>query len=121
MPTDAKPLFRLDALRHRLAAFNLPTSSASARPKLGNWTKLLSSKAAEKMKETELLGDFLRDVFGELLGYVGAASGSPVYTLKRESLVQVDGKFADAALGRFTLADAGADFVVVLEGKGPRD
>jgi hypothetical protein len=58
MPTDAKPLFRLDALRSRLAAFNLPTSSASARPTLGNWTDLLSSKAAEKMKETELLGDF---------------------------------------------------------------
>ena len=47
MPTDAKPLFRLDALRPRQAAFNLPTTSASARPKLGNWTDLLSSKAAE--------------------------------------------------------------------------
>jgi len=35
--------------------------------------------------------------------------------------VQVDGKFADAALGRFTVADAQADFVVVIEGKGPRD
>jgi hypothetical protein len=60
-------------------------------------------------------------VFGDLLGYVGPASGLPVYILKRESLVQVDGKFADAALGRFTLADAQAEFVVVLEGKGPRD
>src|SRR5207244_225166 len=53
--------------------------------------------------------------------YAGPASGSPIYTLKRESLVQVDGKFADAALGRFTLADGQADFVVVIEGKGPRD
>src|SRR2546421_1643854 len=119
MPTDAKPLFRLDALRNRLAAFNLPTTSVSVRPKLGHWTELLASKAAERMKETELLGDFIRDVFGDLLGYVGPASGSPVYTLKRESLVQVDGKFADAALGRFTLADAQADYVVVMEGKGP--
>jgi hypothetical protein len=39
------------------------------------------------MKETELLGDFIRDVFGDLLGYAGPASGSAVYTLKRESLV----------------------------------
>ena len=60
------------------------------------------------MKKTELLADFLRDVFGDLLGYVGPASGLPVYTLKRESLVQVDGKFADAALGRFTQADGQA-------------
>jgi hypothetical protein len=73
------------------------------------------------MKETELLGDFINDVFGDLLGYAGPASGSPVYTLKRESLVQVDGKFADAALGRFIVADAHADFVAVIEGKGPRD
>src|SRR5258708_27004085 len=73
------------------------------------------------MKETELLGDFLRDVFGDLLGYIGPASGSAVYTLKRESLVQVDSKFADAALGRFTLADGRTDFIVVIEGKGPRD
>src|SRR5258708_18809170 len=73
------------------------------------------------MKETELLGNFIRDVFGDMLAYVGLASGAPVCTLKRDSLVQVDGKFADAALGRFTLADAQADFVVVIEGKGPRD
>src|SRR5207248_10837476 len=127
---DAKPLFRTDALRNRLTAFSLRPASAAALPKLGHWTDLLASKAAEKMKETELLGDFFRDVFGDLLGYVGPASGSPVYTLKRESLVEVDGKFADAALGRFTLDALGAglptaptqsDFIAVIEGKGPRD
>jgi methylase of polypeptide subunit release factors len=121
MPADAKPLFRLDALRAKMSLYSMPSAVASARPKLGNWTDLLASKAAEKMKETELLGDFIRDVFGDLLGYDSPASGKPVYTIKRESLVQVDGKFADAALGRFTLADAQADFVVVIEGKGPRD
>jgi len=121
LPVEAKPLFRPDVLRSKLAAFALPSASAKARPKLANWTELLSSKAAEKMKETELLADFIRDVFGDLLGYAGPASGSAVYTLKRESLVQVDGKFADAALGRFTLADGQTDFIVVIEGKGPRD
>ncbi len=75
MPTDAKPLFRADALRTRLAAFALPAASTSARPKLSNWTDLLSSSAAERMKETELLGDFIRDVFGDLLGYLGQAFG----------------------------------------------
>ncbi len=71
------------------------------------------------MKETELLPDFLRDVFGALLGYTGPADGGDLYTLKREALVQVDGKYADAALGRF---GAGASAVLVaVEGKGPRD
>ncbi|MSU80236.1 MAG: class I SAM-dependent DNA methyltransferase [Gemmataceae bacterium] len=121
MPADAKPLFRSDALRPKLSAFTPSAAVAAARTKLGHWTDLLSSKAAEKMKETELLADFLRDIFGDLLGYTGPASGAATYTLKRESLVQVDGKFADAALGRFTLADASSDFVVVIEGKGPRD
>jgi len=121
MPADAKPLFRPDALRPRLNAFTPAPAVANARGKLRNWNDLLSSKAAEKMKETELLGDFIRDVFGDLLGYVGPASGSPVYTIKRESLVQVDGKFADAALGRFPLADGQAAYTLVIEGKGPRD
>jgi hypothetical protein len=92
MPTDPKPPFRLGALRPKLAAFTLPAEAAGARPKLGNWKSLLHSKAAEKMKETEVLGDFLRDVFGDVLGYVGPVSGAPVNSIKRESLVQVDGK-----------------------------
>ena len=37
-----------------------------------------------------------QNVFGETLGYTGPAGGSTDYTLKRESLVEVDGKFADA-------------------------
>ena len=81
MPTDPKPLFRPDALRPKLAVFTLPPAAAGARPKLGNWKSLLHSKAAEKMKETELLGDFLRDVFGDVLGYAGPALGVPVYLL----------------------------------------
>ena len=90
MPTDAKPLFRADALRPKLNAFALPSAAANAKSTLGKWNELLSSNAAERMKETELLPDFLSEIFGSLLGYAGPASGAPVYTLKRESLVQVD-------------------------------
>jgi hypothetical protein len=83
MPTDPKPLFRPDALRPKLAAFALPPAAAGARPKLGNWKSLLHSKAAEKMKETELLGDFLRDVFGDGLGHAGSASSATVNSIKK--------------------------------------
>ncbi len=62
-----------------------------------------------------------RDVFGQVLGYTGPAAGRRRYTLKREATVQVDGKFADAALGRFSTADDGAEYIAAVEGKGPRD
>ena len=117
MPIDAKPLFRPDAVRPKLAGFVLPAAADAAIAKLANWSNLLGSKQAEGMKETELLADFIRDVFVDLLGDVPLPAAS--YTLKREALIKVDGKFADAGFGRF---DANhATFAAVLEGKGPRD
>jgi hypothetical protein len=40
---------------------------------------------------------------------------------KREALIQVSGKQADAALGRFALGGDEPRFIAVVEGKGPRD
>ncbi len=117
MPADVKPLFRPDALHPRLAEFTVPPAVIAARPKLAEWVKLLASDAGKKKKETELLADFLRDVFVDVLGYTPPPAAA--YTLKRESLVQVDGKFADAGLGRF--GGEKDQFVAVLEGKGPKD
>jgi hypothetical protein len=71
MPTAAKPLFRPEALRPKLSAFTLPPAAAAARIKLAHWSKLLGTKKAEGMKETELLGDFIADVFVHILGYTG--------------------------------------------------
>ena len=121
MPSSAKPLFRPEALRPKLFTFTVPPTAAAARIKLGHWAKLLGTKKAEAMKETELLGDFLADVFVHLLGYTGPAGGADRYTLKREATVEVDGKFADAALGRFSTAGDGPEYIAAVEGKGPRD
>jgi methylase of polypeptide subunit release factors len=121
MPTAAKPLFRPEALRPKLSAFTVPSAAAAARIKLTHWAKLLGTKQAEAMKETELLADFITEVFGQLLGYTGPAGGAERYTLKREATVQVDGKFADAALGRFSTAGDEPETIAAVEGKGPRD
>ncbi|MFL5339061.1 MAG: Eco57I restriction-modification methylase domain-containing protein [Gemmataceae bacterium] len=121
MPTEAKPLFRPDAMRPALSNFTLPPAAVAARPKIVNWATLLASTKADAFKETELLPDFLTDLFVYLLGYVGPASGSDAYTLKREATVEVDGKFADAVIGRFSSAGAAPAFVAAIEGKGPRD
>ncbi|MFO0800572.1 MAG: Eco57I restriction-modification methylase domain-containing protein [Gemmataceae bacterium] len=119
MAVEAKPLFRPEAVRPVVESVALMPASAPPRVKLGKWATLLSSPATDKKKETELLPDYLRDVFVELLGYTGPADGGAVYTLKREALVQVDGKYADAALGRFGATDAAV--LVAIEGKGPKD
>ncbi len=117
MPADIKPLFRPEAVRPKVAAFTLPPLAVAGRAKLTVWAKLLGSGKADKQKETELLSDFLRDVFVELLGYVGPPATAT--SIRREALVQVDGKRADAGFGRF--GGAAAEFVAVLEGKGPND
>src|SRR5262249_48379588 len=49
------------------------------------------------------------------------ATAADHYTLKREATIQVDGKFADAAFGRFSAGGEAPEYVAVLEGKGPRD
>ncbi|HJT79252.1 MAG TPA: N-6 DNA methylase, partial [Gemmataceae bacterium] len=121
MPTAAKPLFRPEALRPKLAAFAVPPQAAATRTRLAGWAHLLGSRQAEAMKETELLAEFVSDVFLQVLGFTGPAGAGESYTLKREATVAVDGKFADAVLGRFSTAGKPPEYVAVLEGKGPRD
>ena len=91
-----KPLFRPEAIAPKLRSFILPERCAAVRPKLIDWAKKLVSGKLDKKKETELLPDYLSDIFSGLLGYAGPVSGSgtDAYTIKRESLVEVDGKRA---------------------------
>jgi hypothetical protein len=117
MPAEIKPLFHPAAIRDALKAFTLPHAAVAARAKVQEWAKQLGSKKLDTKKETELLPAFVADVFEAALGYTRPPADP--YTLKRESLIEVDGKFADAGLGRFT--SKGDTFAAVLEGKGPRD
>lgn len=110
MPSEARPLFRADVLRPKLLCFRLPAAATDALKKLSHWIDLLAGNKAEAMKETELLPLFISDLFEDLLGFTGPASGEATYTLKREALIQVDGKYADAALGRFAVGAGEAAF-----------
>jgi hypothetical protein len=118
LPVERKPLFRPDVLRQHLAAFAAPPRAEAFRPKLHAWADLISSGKADKLNEKELLPDFLTDFFQTLLGYTGPAGGSDLYTFRREKLVEVDGKFADAVIGHF---DGSARPVAAVEGEGTRD
>ena len=119
MALESKPLFHPEVLRQQVRSFNLPERVGDWQPKLQHWAGLIASGRADDFKETALLPDFLSDIFCGLLGYTGPAESPDTFTFSRERHVEVDGKVADAVLGRF---QKGKDqFVAVLEGKGARD
>lgn len=119
MPTILKPLFRPDVLRPHLTSFALPEHVERSRAKLERWAELVASRQADALKERELLPAFLTDFFNGILSYTGPSDSPGDYTISREQIIQVDGNFADAVIGRFRRT--GSEFVVALEGKGPKD
>jgi hypothetical protein len=118
VPIQPKLLFRPDVLRPKLDAFVVSHAAESHRGGLVKWRDLIASKKIDEFKEVAILPGFLEDVFRGLLGYTSPADSPDRYTFSREQHVQVDGKFADAALGVF---NGVPKFLAVLEGKGPLD
>jgi methylase of polypeptide subunit release factors len=119
MAVESKPLFHPEVIRQHLRHFTLPDSVAAFQPKLEQWAEKITSGAADALNEKQLLPDFLTDFFITLLAYTGPVSAGDSYTLSREKLVEVDGQWADAVLGRFE--DGNQSFTVALEGKSTRD
>jgi hypothetical protein len=119
MALESKPLFHPEVIRQQVRAFSLPECVVDWQPKLQHWAGLIASGRADDFKESALLPDFLTDIFCGLLGYTGPAASADSFTFSRERHVEVDGKVADAVLGRFQKDKE--KFVAVLEGKGARD
>lgn len=119
MAVESKPLFHPEVIRQQVRSFKLPERVAELQPRLQHWADLITCGRANDFKETDLLPDFITDIFCNLLGYTRPAGPSDTFTLSRETHVEVDGKFADAVLGRFH-KDC-KEFFVALEGKGTRD
>jgi hypothetical protein len=101
MALESKPLFHPEVIRQQVRAFNLPERVGDWQPKLQHWAGLIASGRADDFKETALLPDFLTDIFCGLLGYTGPAESPDTFTFSLERHVEVDGKVADAVLGRF--------------------
>ena len=120
MPVERKPLFRAEILAPRAAALHLePAEVGHGRDILRRWAELTTSPRADALTESELLPDFLTEVFYKILGYRGPSEAGEHYTLSREKRVEVDGQFADAVLGEFGRGPARP--LVAVEGKGARD
>ena len=114
---DYRHLFRPEVIRPKISHLILPKQVHEGQGKLDQWARLITNREIEHHKETELLPGFLQDIFQGLLGYIGQPADN--YSLRREALVKVDGKFADAALGRFSKGESVN--LAAIEGKGPRD
>ena len=76
MPTEIKPLFHPAAIRDAMKAFTLPPAAVAARAKVLDWAKQLGSRKLDTKKETELLPDFIADVF-EGAARLHPAAGRP--------------------------------------------
>lgn len=121
MAVESKPLFHPEVIHQHLRNFTLPAAVEDSLPRLKHWADRISSGQADKLKESELLPIFLTDIFVNLLGYTGPVGAGDTYTISREKLVEVDGQYADAVLGRFKQLNAGAEPIVAIEGKSTRD
>jgi hypothetical protein len=58
---QAKPLFRADILKPKLDAFN-PAEFERKRRTLLKWRNLIASDKFDRVKETEILPDFISEV-----------------------------------------------------------
>lgn len=118
MPVESKPLFRPDVLRSHLQDFT-PSFRDQDLAKLRQWADTIRSGRVDSFNEREILPDFLTDLFVTMLGYQSPPGTNGSYSFSRERHVEVDGQFADAAIGRFGTVNV--SFTIVVEGKGPRD
>jgi hypothetical protein len=101
MALESKPLFHPEVIRQQVRPFKLPERAGDWQPKLQHWAGLIASGRADDFKETALLPDFLTDIFCGVIGCIGPAASADTFTISRERHFEVEGKVADALLGRF--------------------
>jgi hypothetical protein len=83
---------------------------------INDWAKFERLGRLATLNETQLQGDFLRDIFGDALGYTRAAENLPSWQLEQH--LTYDRHTPDAVLGRFAEGEPKRP-QVVIELKGP--
>src|SRR6266511_1213652 len=84
MAVESKPLFHPEVIRQEVRSFKLPERVEGLTPKLQHWAELIASGRADDFKETDLLPDFITDIFCNLLGYTRPAGPADTFILSRE-------------------------------------
>jgi hypothetical protein len=116
-------LFERKFLQKHLDSFNLNHffDLNFKKETILKWTDSIKSKKVLASKEESIKGEFLEDIFGEVLDY--NRGNNRHYNLAVEQKTVIDGKKADGALGYFsvnTKAEVTSDVRVVIELKDAR-
>jgi type I restriction-modification system DNA methylase subunit len=83
---------------------------------LVKWADLETSGRLARLKETQMQGDFLAEVFGDALGYAGPTDGAEAWQRMRHQVIA--GQTPDAILGQFRQTES-PEPLAVVELKGP--
>ncbi|MFM6189547.1 hypothetical protein, partial [Planktothrix sp.] len=70
-----KTLFQNKILNNAIRNFTFPDDLLNRHDILQRWINTLKAGTLEKVKETSLQGDFLKDIFQDILGYRSVISG----------------------------------------------
>ncbi|OGU38096.1 MAG: hypothetical protein A2X61_06440 [Ignavibacteria bacterium GWB2_35_12] len=81
--------------------------------RIGNWINYIKSGNIYSTKETSIQGNFLNEIFSDVLGYKSRIKNTEQWNLNQEQLTTIDSKFADGSLGFFT--SESEDIRVVIE------
>jgi len=117
MPNIKKNIFNKKKLNHLVSKFdfkdfeNFPEKIAT----LNRWVAFVQSDAFRATKETALQGNFLNEIFGSVLGYDSRLQNPDEWNLAQEQVTNIDGKFADGALGFFTAQNSLVRAVIELK------
>ncbi|TAF11140.1 MAG: class I SAM-dependent DNA methyltransferase, partial [Nostocales cyanobacterium] len=103
---DDKALFQKKALKNALGNFKFPSDLEARHQIIKKWVEVLKSGTLDKISEVSLHGDFLKDIFQDVLGYRSVIDGGgKAWEIYPEKHIADGGGAADAALGYFTAVE----------------
>ncbi|WP_338017077.1 Eco57I restriction-modification methylase domain-containing protein [Myxacorys almedinensis] len=98
-----KALFNRKVLNTAIAHYGFPADLEARYQKILAWVESLEAGTLYQVKETALHGQFLRDVFQEVLGYRSMIEGGgKTWEIAAEETIANGGGSADGALGFFS-------------------
>lgn len=99
-------LFQKKAVKNALGNFKFPPDLAERHQIIIKWVAALNSSTLDKISEVSLQGNFLKEIFQDVLGYRSVIDGGGKnWELYPEKNIADGGGFADAALGYFTATE----------------
>ena len=103
-PTNT--LFHSKTLKSAIQSFSFPADFEERHQKIIEWIEPLEKGVLDEIKEVSLHGQFLADIFQQILGYRSVIQGSgQAWEIHAEQSISDGGGSADAALGFFTATE----------------